>query len=217
MKRYSFILAIAAGLCIISQPVWASKAFVTDNFRISLRRGPSIENKILKFLPSGLPVEVLESEEGWSRVRPLEPDEANLEGWVLSRYLIVRLPWKEQAESLKKDNDRLTEELASTKNKLKDAIQKEQILSSEVKRYTDILGKSQAEFNALKKDASNYLDLKADYEMLKKDTKRLEKENEALRTSQRNQWFATGALILLCGLMIGLLFGKQEKKRKGYY
>ena len=175
------------------------------------------ENKILKFLPSGLPVEVLDSEEGWSRVRPLEPDEANIEGWVLSRYLIVRLPWKEQAESLKEDKDRLSEDLSATEKKLKDAIQKEQALSSEVKRYADILGKSQAEFNALKKNASDYLNLKNAYETLQKDAKRLEKENEALKTSQRNRWFATGALILLCGLMIGLLFGKQEKKRKGYY
>ena len=88
------IMAIAKVLCLLSSVSWASKAFVTDNFRISLRRGPRIENKILKFLPSGQPVEILETQEGWTRVRPMGPDQDGLDGWVLSHYIISRTPWQ---------------------------------------------------------------------------------------------------------------------------
>jgi len=96
MKRFRLIIPIALGLCLVGQMGWAAKAYVTDYFRIRLRRGPSIENKILEFLPSGLAVEVLESQEGWA----------------LSRYLITRQPWEVQARSLKRENAQLKRKLA---------------------------------------------------------------------------------------------------------
>ena len=70
------IILITFGVCLMGQTSWAKKAYVTDSFRISLRRGPSIENKILEFLPSGMPVEILESKEGWNLVSPWNPSKA---------------------------------------------------------------------------------------------------------------------------------------------
>ncbi|MFC1869091.1 TIGR04211 family SH3 domain-containing protein [Thermodesulfobacteriota bacterium] len=217
MNRFSPIIAITIGLCLLSSVSWASKVYVTDNFRISLRRGPSIENKILKFLPSGQPVEVLEAQEGWSRVRPMEPDQDSIEGWVLSRYLMSRLPWANQTRSLKEINTRLSTDLALVEKKYKETALREQALSKEIKKYTDDLDKSRTEYKYLKRDSSKYLNLKSAYDILQGDVKKLKEENEVLKKSQRNKWFAMGALVLLCGLIIGLLFGRQEKKRRSYY
>ncbi len=217
MKIFFCTIAIAIGLFLTCPWSLGSEAYVTDTFRISLRRGPSIENKILQFLPSGLPVEVLDSQEGWSRVRPIDLDPTSPEGWVLSRYLITRLPWKTQAETLKETNIRLTGNLAGAEKKLEESTQREQELSGEVKRYSDSLEKSQSKYNKLKTEASGFIGLKSEHDRLKRRVAELEKENEGLKSSQRNRWFALGALVLLCGLMIGLLFGRQEKKRKGYY
>jgi SH3 domain protein len=96
-KGYGLIIYMALGLLLPAHTSWAGKAYVTEMFRISLRRGPSIENKILRFVSSGLPVEILESQDGWNRVQVQEEDGV-LEGWVLSRYLVMRRPWKDQAE-----------------------------------------------------------------------------------------------------------------------
>jgi len=115
MRRFQFIIPAILGICLMGQTSWAERAYVTDSFRISLRRGPSIENKILKFLPSGLPVEISESQDGWSRVQLSENGRTYMQGWVLSRYLVTRLPWKVQAESLKKENARLKEKLTRIK------------------------------------------------------------------------------------------------------
>jgi SH3 domain protein len=49
------------------------------------------------------------------------------------------------------------------------------------------------------------------------DVQGLTKENESLKSSQRNRWFAMGALVLLCGLMIGVVVGRQQRKRKSIY
>jgi SH3 domain protein len=187
MKRFRLIIPIALGLSIIAQASWAAKAYVTDSFRISLRRGPSIENKILKFLPSGMPVEALESQEGWSRVEPLEPRQRSIKGWVVSRYLITRLPWETQAGSLEQENIQLKEKLARIEEEREET---------------------------LKRKVADYLELKAADEIDQETVQTLTRENESLRSSQRNKWFAMGALVLLCGLMIGLVIGGKEKKRR---
>lgn len=187
MKRFQLIFSITLGLSLMAQASWAAKAYVTDSFRISLRRGPSIENKILKFLPSGMPVEVLESQEGWSQVQPLEPKRRSIKGWVLSRYLITRLPWETQARSLKEENVQLKEKLARIEEEREET---------------------------LKRKIGDYMELKAAHETAQETVQTLTRENESMRSSQRNKWFAMGALVLLCGLMIGLVIGGKERKRR---
>lgn len=188
MSRFWKISVLATlGLSLIAQTSWASKAFVTDSFRISLRRGPSIENKILRFIPSGLPVEVYETQEGWSRVRVLEEDEGVLEGWILSRYLVRRLPWEDQAKTLKEENGRLKEKLATINEKWEAKIRHQQGFSEQ---------------------------LKNNYEIARKTARELTEENEILKSSKRNKWFTAGGLVLFSGLVVGLFLGKQPRKRR---
>ena len=187
MKKFHHIILLTLGLCLMGQTSWASKAFVTDSFRISLRRGPSLENKILKFIPSGLPVEILESQDGWSYIHLSAPERGNMRGWVLSRYLITRLPWEDQAKSLIKETSQLEKRLTSIDNEWK---------------------------KVLKQDTAKYLKLKAAHEIDQKTIQALSKENEALINTQRNNWFALGALVLLCGMMIGFVIGRRQKKSR---
>lgn len=177
----------ALALSLAPHATWASRAYVTDSFRISLRRGPTIENKILRFIPSGLPVEIHETLNGWSRVRLLEDDDGILEGWVLSRYLVKRLPWADQARTLKEENARLKEKLAVIDKKWEEKIHREQGLTER---------------------------LKSNYEAARKTAQKLSEENEILRSSKRNKWFTTGGLVLFSGLVVGLLVGKQPRRRR---
>lgn len=214
MKRFRFMIPVVLGLCLMGQSSWAAKAYVTDSFRISLRRGPSIENKILKFLPSGVPVEVLESEDGWSRVQPLAQGEGGIKGWVLSRYLIARQPWETQAKSSLQRAGLLNESLLRAENELEESSRLEQKLTKKLETYIDSFDRLQDEYAALKRGASDYLKLKAAHEMTQKTLQGMAEEIETLQISQKNRWFAIGALILLSGLMIGLLIGRQQKKRQ---
>lgn len=187
MKKFRHVTLFTVGMCLIAQMSWATKAYVTDSFRISLRRGPSLENKILKFISSGRPVEILESRDGWSYVYLIEPEQSGLKGWVLSRYLINRLPWEEEAKSLRSAKDQLKEKL----NRVNKDWEK-----------------------ALKKETAGFSKLKAAYAIAQDTVLALTEENKGLRSSQKNRWFAIGALVLLCGLMIGLLIGRQQKKHR---
>ncbi len=217
MKKFWFTVSIILSLSLMGQISWAAKAYVTDSFRISLRGGPSIDYKILKFLTSGLPVDVLESEEGWTRVQLLEPAHDSITGWILSRYLITRIPWGNQVVSLKQEKAQLEKRLSLVKKELDKTMIHKQELTLELEKYTKTLRKLQDRYEIIKQGAPDYLKLKAAYETTKKTTQTLINENQRLKSSQMNRWFAMGALILLCGLMIGLLVGRQQKKRSSYY
>lgn len=225
MRRFQLILGVILGVCLMGQSSWASKAYVTDSFKVTLRTGPSIENKVIAMPSSGQPVEVLDSNDDWSYVRLLGHGEGNKEGWMLSRYLVTRLPWEMQAGSLKDENTRLKEKLPRIEEKLSEALRHEQNLAIRLQDKTKALHRLQNDYEALKRGAAEYLKLKAGYtetrstlETTQKEVQRLTEENERLRSSQRNRWFAIGALVLLCGLIIGLLIGRQQKKpRSSYY
>ena len=224
LKKFRVIIPIALGLCLIGEVSWATKAYVSDSLKISIRTGPSVENKILNYLSSGQPVEVIESQDDWSHVRVLEHRLGDLEGWVLSRYLITRLPWKFQARSLKEENTKIKEKLTRIEKEYGETASREQVLAKELKENTEALEKLQNEYETLRRGSADYLKLKDAYESMRpafklnqETLKELTQENETLRTSQRNKWFATGALVLLCGLIIGVLMGRQKRRKSLYY
>lgn len=226
MYRFQFILGIVLALCLMSQWSWAEKAYVTDSFRITLRTGPSVENKIIAMLPSGQPLEVMDSLGDWSHVRLLESGESSKEGWVLSRFLITRLPWEMRASSLIEENTGLKEKVTPLEKKLSDAVRGEQELAIKLQDVTEALQKLEKNYESLKQGAAGYLKLKATYtatrsklEIIQKEIQGLTEENKKLRSTQRNKWFITGAAVLLCGLIIGLVLGRQQRKRRSslYY
>src|SRR5512135_2651730 len=100
MKTLLMIVLGFLGFFGGAQQTWATKAYVTDSFEITLRTGPSNENKIIAMLFSGRPLDVLNTQGEWSQVKVLDGDK---EGWVMSRYLVTRLPWEVQAKKLQED------------------------------------------------------------------------------------------------------------------
>ncbi len=217
MIRFRHIAAMTVCFLLVGQTCFGAQAYVTDTFRISLRRGPSIENKILKFLPSGLPVEVLESEEGWSHVAPLGPEEDNIRGWVLSRYLITRPPWETQAKALKEENISLVEKLAQIEKEHEATLIGRNEASENLEVNREALQKLQKEYETLKQGAAEFLKLEAAYKALEKTSEEIMDENERLKSSEARKWFTIGALVLLFGLLLGLLFGRQKRRRSSLY
>jgi SH3 domain protein len=134
-----------------------------------------------------LPVQINETQDGWSRIRLLESEGEILEGWVLSRYLIKRLPWEVQATRLRAENGQLKERLAHIDERWESTIEDE-------RKYTQ--------------------ELKKKHDVAQREVQRLSEENEILKSSQRNKWFTTGGLVLLSGLLVGLLVGKPPKRRR---
>jgi SH3 domain protein len=222
MRKLRPVLSMTLGFyLIVGASSWASTAYVTDSFEITLRTGPSTRNKIIGMPSSGQRLEVLETQGDWSRVRVLKPGAEDLEGWILSRYLITRLPWELEVKSSRDEKAALKERLARLERERGDATSREQTLIKRLAENSKSLQELRTEYESLERSAAGYLGLQATHEATKsaletsqKSLQSLMLENERLRSSQRNRWFITGALVLLGGWLIGLVMGRQEKKRR---
>lgn len=215
---------ISLGLSLICQAGWAENAYVTNTSKIIVREGIGTTQKIVTMLRPDQRVEVLGSESGWSQVRLLGPGGKDLEGWVLSRFLTTRLPWKIQATSLEKENTLLKEKLSRLEKDWTEASNKEKELALKLKEDTRSLDQVREEYNTLRAESADFLELKKKYESTRKALKEvketakiLTKENESLSSSHRNEWFFTGALVLFVGLIFGLIMGRRQRKRKSSY
>ncbi|MBW1998449.1 MAG: TIGR04211 family SH3 domain-containing protein [Deltaproteobacteria bacterium] len=216
------ILFVAFSFCFAG-PARGERAYVTDSFRITFRTGPSLENKILAMLVSGQAVEVLESQGEWSRVRLLDKD-GEEEGWVLTRYLTYRVPWEVRARKLEKENMQLKEKLEELNLDLQRTMQRERESSGQLASTVKALTRLKKDYVTLKEGSAGYLKLKASYdqiqsrlEKIQRDFDLLNKEYDRLKDSQRTRWFIAGASVLLCGLIVGLILGKKQKKRRSSY
>lgn len=224
MKKQLYIILMISISCFVVKNAWAERAYVTDFFEITLRTGPTTQNRVIAMPLSAQAVEVLETQEEWSLVRLLEGSQKDLEGWVKNRYLITRIPWKLQTESLKGENSQLREMIGDLENRLNDATTSKQNLTKDLKEKISTLKKLEDDYKELKRGASDYIRLKTQYdaatvslESIKKTAQALTKENEKLKSSMSIRWFATGALVLIGGLVIGLVLGSKQKKRKSLY
>ena len=216
MRKFQFITVMIV-LLFMNPMCWASGAFVTDSFRISLRRGPSIENKILKFLPSGQPVKILNTENGWSHVSVQENNKASIKGWVLNRYLVKRLPWERQTMELKQKNNLITEELMNLESKYEEALALEKATAQKLKEKKAAFKQLKKDYSTLKAESAEYLKLKKIHEENIKILHTMNIENESLKASSRSYLVALGALILLSGLIIGVVIGRQNKRHQSPY
>ncbi len=217
--RHFVMLTLA--LSCITQTVYCNEIrYVTDSFRITMRTGPSIQNKIVLMLSSGQPLEVSQEQEDWSHVRVLNRAD-NLEGWVMRRYLISRLPWERQAGELRQEAEQLRKKLARTEKQLAQVSTQGRGASKELKETSRALAQVRQKYEALKAGAADYLQLKKKHEETRRDLNRSQQELDRLKKqytildeSESNKWLGMGGLLVLCGLIIGITMGRYKKKQK---
>lgn len=223
MFKQFVILNLVLVLFLSAESSWAERAYVTDSFTITLRTGPSTENKILSMLPSGRAVQVIENQGDWSRVETTEGGETK-SGWVLSRYLMTRVPFEQRAETLAKEVDRLQEKLTPSESAMREKTTQVRELTEKLNETTTALQNVQRDYQTLKDEASEFLALReahakalSELESTRQELESLTKTYRSVRSSERNKWFMLGAGVLLLGLIIGLIFGRRDKKRRSSY
>lgn len=202
--------------------VRAESAWVSDQFEIMLRTGPSTNNAIELMLGSGTRLEVLERDpdSGYSRVRTA----GGTEGWVLTRYLMGEPAAREQLERLTRDltdaNTRgstMGSQLSAIKGEYDNATRRIDTLESEKQQL-------QAELDEVKRTAANVLAIDSQNKNLRQQltdaeitVSILEQENEELAGQRTRNWFITGALVLFAGILLGLILPRMKWQRRSRY
>lgn len=189
--------------------------YVSDILKLTLRTGPSIENKILAVIDSGQMMEVVEFGDEWSQVQL--PN--GKEGWVLSRYLTPNETNNIKLQRLETKHKNLmvqASELLEENNRLQAENKK---LSTEFEANQKQLVKTRTDYETLKADASEFLTLKTSYEsaasQLAEQTAKAEKLEEQLTRLEMYtyiKWFLAGSGVLIVGFLIGYSSKRQRRR-----
>ncbi len=210
----NWIILLGVCLLVFSGNIYAETMYVTDVLRLSLRTGQSIEHKIIAVIESGRQVDVREHGEEWSLVRL--PDER--EGWVLTRYLTSDLTHNIKLAKLEAKHKNLTAQASALLEENAKLKQDNRRLDAELGTNRKTLTKTSSEFESLKAESAEFLNLKTKYDtaaaQLADKTKKLAKLEEQLSKIQLYhyiKWFLAGSGVLLTGFIIGFSAKRQRR------
>lgn len=185
-----------------------SFVYITDQLDLPIRSDKNFGNNIIRLLPSGTELSLLQStEDGWAQI---QFDDTI--GWIKSFYLSPDPSAREKLKKLTRTNNEnklLITKLSSEKEELE-----KQLLSIK-KENTDLVvqsSKSQAEKEHVEQIYQDALKLEYENEKLIQEKLQLKAELQLAEnntqiqkdTSSRN-WFIVGAIVLFFGMMIGFI------------
>ncbi len=209
------IFGLVLLLCLFSASVYGETMFVSDILKLTLRTGPSIENKIISVLESGQMMEIVEFGDEWSRVQL--PN--GKEGWVLSRYLTTNETNNIKLQRLEAKHKNLmiqAAELLEENNRLKEENNR---FSTQFKTNQKQLAETQSDYKALKAEAAEFLTLKTNYERTASElaeqtakAKQLEEQLSSLEMNTYIKWFLAGSGVLVVGFIIGFSTKRQRRR-----
>ncbi len=217
MLRAALLLAVLAGPAAFAAPAW-----VSDQFEITLRSGPSTSNAIQLMIDSGTRLEVLErdADSGYSRVRTT----GGTEGWVLSRYLMSEPSAREQLQTLSGQLTNANSRGSSLDSQLTAIRAEYESANSSIRQLERDKAAVEQELAEIKRTAANVLAVNEQNQSLmdqlaaaqiRADT--LEQENRELTSQTTRYWFMTGALVLLVGIILGIWLPRIRWQRRSRY
>ena len=194
-----------------------SFVYITDQLDLPIRSDKEFGNNIIRLLPSGTELSLLQStEDGWAQI---QFDDTI--GWIKSFYLSPDPSAREKLKKLTRtnnDNKLLITKLSTEKEDLENQLS---LLKQENTNLVVQSSKSQAEKEHIEKIYQDALKLEHENEKLIQEKLQLKAELQLAEnntqiqkdTSSRN-WFIVGAIVLFFGMMIGLIApGLLNRKR----
>ena len=211
-------IALPLALILLTLRVSAeSYVYITDQLDLPIRSDKSFNNNIIRLLPSGTELSLLQStEDGWAQI---QFDDTI--GWIKSFYLSPDPSAREKLKKLTRTynaNKLLISKLSGEKEEL------ESQLSTVKQENTDLIvqsSKSQAEKEHIEKIYQDALKLEHENEKLIQEKLQLKAElqlsvnNTQIQkdTSSRN-WFIVGAIVLFFGMIIGFIVPGLLNRRR---
>lgn len=218
MKRIIVIvmMLMAAGVAFTQDT-----RYVTDELTFALRTGKSTQHKILRMLPTGLQVTVLEeSDDGYSRVMTLDGSE----GWILSRYLTHEPSAQEQLQALREIHERVRAEKEELNKRFASTDTSRKQISAQNSDLEAEIGKLREELEELHRTAARPMELSRQNAVLqeqldqhKKEIQQLLFDNKVLKEQSKRNWFLAGTGVTLGSLFLGLVIPRIPwRKRRGW-
>lgn len=222
MNVKPFLCAVILTQLVVSPITLAESRWVSDEFEVTLRTGPSTTNAIQLMISSGTELEILErdADTGYSRVRT----PGGTEGWVLTRYLMPEPSAREQLRQLTSQLTSANSRGTSLNSQLAAIRSQHQAAEKQIKTLEDENSKLKEDLTEIKRTAANVLSINDQNKELRDqlnateirvDT--LEHENRDLMGQTKRYWFMAGALVLVIGIVLGLWLPRIRWQRRSRY
>jgi SH3 domain protein len=216
VKSIPVVLALVLGLVSTAM---AETRYVSDQLEIQMRTGKGTQFRILRMLPSGTALEILDvdQENGYSRVRT----PSGVEGWVLSRFLMQSRAARDQLADAEKKLARLELENRKLTASLDDVQTAKGSIDSEREQLVKENRRLSQELEEIRRAASSALAIDAENKELKsrivayeRQAQSLQQENEGLKDRTARDWFMVGAGVVILGMIIGLIIPRIRWRKK---
>lgn len=185
----------------------AETRYIVDQAKLPLRSGQSTSHAIVRMLPSGMAVQVLEqSSSGYTRVRT----PGGKEGWILSRYLMKEPAARVRLIAAEKELSRL-HQLKQQKAELEQQQRKLQTENSKLQHELAHIRKTAANAVAIANENSA---LKAKAAKAEQAFESLRRETDSIRSGAQQRWFMLGGGAILLGILLGLILPRLKFRRK---
>ncbi len=218
------IIAAATSLIgiLMCQSAWSESVWVSDEFEVTLRTGPSTGNAIEIMVSSGTELEALErdADTGYTRVQT----SGGTEGWVLTRYLMVEPSAREQLQTLTGQLTDASSRGSSLNNQLAAVRSEYDTAERRIEELERDKTELQQELADIRRTAANALAVNDENTKLRDrlmdsdirvDT--LEQESRDLSDQSSRYWFMSGGLVLVIGMVLGLWLPRIQWQRRARY
>ena len=193
----SIILSLALTLGVLGQAM-AETRYVSDRLEIQMRAGKGTQFRILRSLPSGTPLEILEvdKQNQYSRVRA--PD--GVEGWVLNHLLMSGPSARDRLARAEKKLARLELENSKLKTSLAELRKAKGSTDQERSSLQKEASKLGQELERIRRTASSALAIDAENKELKSKIVGYERQSQSLLgKSGPERSHCTGLVYGRCG------------------
>lgn len=215
MKRFALFMVLFAGFSLAQ----AATRYVTDQFEITMRSGESTTHKILRMLPSGERLELLNTnkESGYSQVR----DKDGKVGYALTRQLVEIPSARDRLEKAEKRLKELLEEPGRLTARLATLQDQHQKLTTEHDNLKQEKQTLEQELQSVNRTAANAIrisnernDLRKQVASLTRQAEDLKQENRELKNNSQQKWFLIGAGVIFGGIILGLILPHLRFQRR---
>jgi SH3 domain protein len=212
-------IIVCAGLNLAAQPLLAETLYVSDELTIPLRSGDTSQHRIIKFLPSGAKLEILDTNEAGSY--QLVRTTSGKQGWVEAKKLMKSASARSQLPKLSKriaklktDIRQKNETIAELKASISDLQNQNSKLDGYGQRQSDELARLKKVAARPVQLAQQNSKLETDLAKTNRELDRALAENADLSNNNIKEWFMIGGGVSLISLLFGLVIPNFKWRRK---
>lgn len=202
---------------LLTSAAQAATTYVSDIQFVAIREGQDNNTRAVeRGIKSGTPLEVLDQENGYTRVKTPSGNEGWVADYFLSDDAVTRdqvITLQSKLTALSESKQKISTELQDSKKVIRDLNSKSSSLENDKTLLIKQLQENKALTEKAKSIVSQNNDVAYQIESLKKQLTTAEALADAQQDTTQQKWFAIGAGTLLGGLVIGFFIPLARRKK----